>query len=237
MITKFKDIHYGKRCFILGNGPSLKEIDLTLIKNEFIFCSNWFLNHQDINILKNLYYCTYDKNFIYPKINEEWKKLIEKNNFMQIFFPMEWKTLFNQNNITYLNYKENIKYTDLKNIDFTSNIQAYNGGSVLINFCIPLAIFMGFKEIILLGVDNNYYPNGQFNPYFYDIAKHKTYFDDSISRNDDWMLETTKAYIKINENKPKDVKIYNANITSQLEVFEKKSFESFIKGIYANQIK
>ena len=39
-IKAFKDIHKGKRVFIIGNGPSLKRTDLSKLKNEFTFGMN-----------------------------------------------------------------------------------------------------------------------------------------------------------------------------------------------------
>ena len=39
-LQAFKDIHKGKRAFIIGNGPSLKQTDLTKLKNEFTFGLN-----------------------------------------------------------------------------------------------------------------------------------------------------------------------------------------------------
>jgi hypothetical protein len=36
-LRTYKDIHRGKRCFIIGNGPSLNQLDLTLLKNEYTF--------------------------------------------------------------------------------------------------------------------------------------------------------------------------------------------------------
>ena len=39
---KFNNIHKGERCFILGNGPSLREVDLGLLENEFVFTCNFF---------------------------------------------------------------------------------------------------------------------------------------------------------------------------------------------------
>ena len=35
-----QDIHKGERCFIIGNGPSLKQTDLTKLKNEYTFGLN-----------------------------------------------------------------------------------------------------------------------------------------------------------------------------------------------------
>ena len=37
---EYKDKYKGKRCFIIGNGPSLKKHDLTLLKDEFVLTVN-----------------------------------------------------------------------------------------------------------------------------------------------------------------------------------------------------
>ena len=34
------DFHKGERCFIIGNGPSLRETELTKLKGEFTFGLN-----------------------------------------------------------------------------------------------------------------------------------------------------------------------------------------------------
>lgn len=39
-IQKMKRVYKGKRCFIVGNGPSLKTEDLELLKKEITFGSN-----------------------------------------------------------------------------------------------------------------------------------------------------------------------------------------------------
>jgi hypothetical protein len=39
-LAELKDIHRGKRCFLIGNGPSLKQTDLSLLKNEFTIGTN-----------------------------------------------------------------------------------------------------------------------------------------------------------------------------------------------------
>ena len=38
--AEFKDIHKGQRCFIVGNGPSLNDEDLSLLENEYVFTVN-----------------------------------------------------------------------------------------------------------------------------------------------------------------------------------------------------
>ena len=39
-LAELKDIHKGKRAFIIGNGPSLKQTDLSKLKNEITFGMN-----------------------------------------------------------------------------------------------------------------------------------------------------------------------------------------------------
>ena len=39
---RFRNTHVGERCFILGNGPSLKNVDLSLLADEFVFIVNNF---------------------------------------------------------------------------------------------------------------------------------------------------------------------------------------------------
>src|SRR6187551_16933 len=39
-LAALKDIHKGKRAFIIGNGPSLKQTDLSKLKNEITFGMN-----------------------------------------------------------------------------------------------------------------------------------------------------------------------------------------------------
>ncbi len=41
-LAALKDIHRGERCFIIGNGPSLKQTDLSRLKDEFTFGMNRF---------------------------------------------------------------------------------------------------------------------------------------------------------------------------------------------------
>ena len=43
-LRKYKSIHKGKRCFIIGNGPSLTGSELDLIKEEITFASNKIFN-------------------------------------------------------------------------------------------------------------------------------------------------------------------------------------------------
>lgn len=38
--SAFRNIHNGERCFILGNGPSIKFVDFSQLENEYVFTVN-----------------------------------------------------------------------------------------------------------------------------------------------------------------------------------------------------
>ena len=60
-LRKYKDIHRGERCFIIGNGPSLKQLDLTLLKNEYTFGMNRiYMAFEEMGFSTSYYVCMND---------------------------------------------------------------------------------------------------------------------------------------------------------------------------------
>ncbi len=171
---ELKDIHKGKRCFILGSGPSIKKENLKPLKNEIVFALNNFYVHEDFAEIMSgdvpKYYMTAP---IHPPQSEdEWKRWFED---MESHMPKNTKMLFGLNaydgNIKTIfdKYKifENhkiswyfagVNYEDenfSKNaMDITKPIYTAEAVSV---YALLLAIYMGFDEIYLLGMDHDYF--------------------------------------------------------------------------------
>ena len=60
-LRKYKDIHRGERCFIIGNGPSLKQLDLSLLKNEYTFGMNRiYMAFEEMGFSTSYYVCMND---------------------------------------------------------------------------------------------------------------------------------------------------------------------------------
>lgn len=57
---ELKNKHKGERCFILLNGPSIKNHDLSLLKNEITFACNHFYQSDLANEINPTYYCGLD---------------------------------------------------------------------------------------------------------------------------------------------------------------------------------
>lgn len=57
---EFENTHRGRRCFILGNGPSLNEMDLSLLRSEQTFVCNYFYKHPQAVACNPKYYVIVD---------------------------------------------------------------------------------------------------------------------------------------------------------------------------------
>ena len=79
--AKYKNIHKGQRCFILGNGPSLKTDDLRQLENEFVFSVNQIARHPDFEYIKPTYHFWADPHFF--EIDENKPEDLELINTMK----------------------------------------------------------------------------------------------------------------------------------------------------------
>lgn len=162
---KFKDIHKNQRCFILGNGPSLKEEDLSLLSDEIVFTVNQASRNPQFGALKSNYHFWADPNFFkISKENPEDLELLntmlsvaDSNHDMQCFFPVQQIDFVHDYCID-KKLNVNYFYTGLcmydgfsKEIDYTKCVAGFG---TVVQWCITMAIYMGFTEIFLLGCDN-----------------------------------------------------------------------------------
>lgn len=161
---RFQNTHMGKRCFILGNGPSLKKIDLKLLRNEFVFTVNYFNmvdNYQDVktNVHVWMDLNTFDMR---PEVKEDPKLL--KRNFIDIsrenpvcFIPAEAYPFVKKNGMDkelklhYVKTNKSMLDKEIIDIDLTKGIYAC---TTVVQTAIQIAIYMGFSKIYLLGCDS-----------------------------------------------------------------------------------
>ena len=148
-----KDKHKGERCFIVMNGPSIKQHDLSLIKNEVVFVSNYFFRSSLVDIVKPNYYVWLDSNIAdTPQVCEDvfnditskcpdadlllnyklHSHLLKESSRQHFFYVKHMPNLFN--------VKGNLS-------GISSNFTS------VVFFAIMSAIYMGFKDIYILGLD------------------------------------------------------------------------------------
>lgn len=156
-LNTLRNQYKGKRCFIIGNGPSLKAEDLEKIRDETAFASNKIFLIYDETAWRPDFYCVEDKLVFSQCVNE-----IEKLSGVLKLFPANlfsdtsrisdstcFPTIPPKNWDNPLDDPEFPKF----NPDVGSGIA---WGSTIVYTQIQLAIAFGFKEIYLLGLDHFY---------------------------------------------------------------------------------
>lgn len=185
--NKFKDIHKGKRCFILGSGPSVNEFDLTKLKDEIVIGLNSFYIHPQY---KEIFSNSAPKYMLTSPLHgpkdawpeERWKEMFEEHEAYitknsTLFYGLgshkpEAKSIIEKYNLLD-GFDVNYYFTSVvqdewylpkaKHFDFSKNLITASTSSV---WGILLALHMGFDEIYLIGVDNNNICLPRDNPRF-----------------------------------------------------------------------
>jgi len=141
----YYNIHKGKRCFIIANGPSLKKTNLKLLKDEITIGMNRiYLIAEEIGFLPN-YLVVSDVPIQLKQFTEEYKNVNTDR-----FYNWLSKKLFKDSN--FINYF----YPHFK-LDFSSDFSKKIGNSKSVTFtCIQLAFYIGFSEVYLIGKDHSY---------------------------------------------------------------------------------
>ena len=241
-LKKFKDIHKGQRCFIIGNGPSILQQDLTKLKDEIVFVVNWFALHEQYDEINPTYYCAvYPEAFPVGDTNIQFHRLlIEKTGNAVKFFSTfsvspRRLDLYLGHQVFYLNC---VKETHSMSLDITKKVHI--GVTVISDFCLPLAFYMGFSEVYLLGCDCDLKldkapdsSKAHFHPPVDPFDKRYPPVDKSIPPEEDlrkwansWRNSMVEFYSIAKETFERhDRKIYNAGVGGKLEVFERVNYD------------
>ncbi len=248
---ELKDKHKGKRCFILGSGPSIKKEDLKLLKNEIVFALNNFYVHEDFAEImsgdKDKYYMTAPIHP--PQTEEEWKEWFSD---MEKHIPKTTTMLLGLNN-----YKGNIKYIfdkyglfkkhqiywyyagrqfdkdnfNSKFLDITNIIYTAEAVSL---YALVASMYMGFEKIYLLGMDHNYFLfDNEKNMRMYKNAIHQNNELKRTFGNDFYVIEFLRQYnifIKYRFfTKNFQGSVYNLSEESLLKIFPKVKLREVIE--------
>ncbi len=229
-----KNIHKGQRCFIIGNGPSLKSKDLELLKNEVTFAVNHIYRIFDQTDWRPTYYIMIDT-VHYPKIHE----IINGIDAKMRFVPFQNAVLAGKvyDNITYFNQElhdthvEDNRIVVDKPLTFSEDIEkGICCRYTVLYTAFQLAVYMGFSEIYLLGVDHNYSNEIQEDGTIIENNV-SNYFDESIARitgiGEVPLYAVTGAYQRAKEVCDKNgIIVRNATRGGKLEVFPRVDFDN-----------
>lgn len=220
-LEKFKELYKGKRCFVIGNGPSLSMADLDKLseKKEICFGSNGIFYAYDRTIWRPNYYVITD--FLkYKEYYNRIKQFDGNTVFARKFYNMEGMDYAVNTNIFNSPPQRNVyEFSD----DITKAV--YSGITITYNM-LQIAAYMGFSEIYLLGVDFSFETlNGEGTNHF------DKRYEENAKMNDIFYREENIAAYQTAEIYSHDhgFRIYNATRGGQLEVFERVNFDTLMK--------
>jgi hypothetical protein len=247
-IRKFNNLHFGERCFLIGNGPSLQAADLDKIcsNNEISFACNMIYKIFSETKWRPDYFFLLDVPVIQTRF-EEFSKLDTKIKF--ILNPKQILSLPDRDKVA-ANLKSGAGDTYFLNKIITTSVSGLltfsedasralcTTGTVMYAM-IQMAVYMGFKEIYLLGVDNtlvsatcssrtniNHFYTDKQTEYKEIDAMRATSSMDMIQRHVDNDYSIANEYCREHE-----IKIHNATRGGTLEVFERVNIDSlFMRG-------
>lgn len=232
-IEKLRMKYDGERCFIICTGPSLTIEDLELLKNEHTFSMNSIISMFDKSDFRPEFYMIQDA-IAEKKIRSKLQK-VSKDDLKNVFFGVGnvWLSESNLSSkvIKMYSHLNPVKYnfdwayhffdmyygTEPAKVEFSEDCaKTIKDGFTVTYSAIQLAIYMGFKEIYLLGCDTS-------------TGGH---FDEKVGHNTEvkavWFFvmayEVAKKYAK-----EKGVKIYNATRGGMLETFPRIDLKEVLK--------
>ena len=224
-IKKYKEKHKNKKCFIVGNGPSLKIDDLNRIYRNNIcsFGLNLIYKMFSDTIWRPTFLAISDYT-LYRTYYDDIKNMNNQILFVRDFYEVEDTPHIK--GINYFPSSGKRDYYDMQKFstDITKNV--YSGYTVMYD-AMQIAVYMGFTEIYLIGADFSYLGEAiKQGNHVYDY-KEKDKRDVSGTIHIDVSLNAFKLAKKYAEEN--GIKIYNATRGGKLEVFERKDLDELFK--------
>ena len=226
-IKQYKGIHQNERCFIIGNGPSLVPEDLDLLRNEICFASNRIFGIFDKTKWRPTYYVSVDAEVIYKEAAQ-----IAKINCKEKFINIVAKDIVSLRGNIFIceeaHFTVNIYNNRNSYISEDISKEVCQGGSVTFSM-IQIAIYMGFKEIYLIGQDFNMPYRTDKWGFLHKTKESKGHFENGGCFKKAYLVYYSGLYAYEQARKycdTHDIIIKNVTRGGKLEVFERVDFDS-----------
>jgi len=220
-LESWRDTHVGERCFIVGNGPSLRSTDLSKLDGEFTFGMNRiYLAFDEYNFKTS---CLVSVNDLVLEQCHEDIEVLPLPKFVtwraRKYFQPSPEILFLDTD-----------YTLPEDFNGDATGRLFEGFTVTY-VCLQLAYFMGFSEAILIGVDHNFVTKGPANTMVTSEGDDPNHFAPNyFGKGFRWQLPdlegSERAYHMAHHAYQADGRrILDATVGGKLMVFPKADFD------------
>ena len=230
-LKRFKDIHKGEACFIIGNGPSLLSDDLDKLNQNKTpsFAFNRIYLMFDKTKWRPAYYISQDE-----KTLKNCQSEVNEMELQYKFIPLFHKYYhdISIDNALYFNLK-----TDKNgNTFFSDDVSVCVGDSTTVACtAMQFAVYMGFRKIYLIGVDHNFSTYKNDKGEIIRDNSVKDYFTEEYNKDKAELYipnvdASTRAFIIMKEYCDNhDIEVFNATRGGKLEVFPRVVFDTLFE--------
>lgn len=149
-LERYRDAHAGERCVIIANGPSLQRTDMSLLRHEKTFCMNRaYLMFDSWGFIPTYFTC------MNPLVIEQFAADIATLPLPK-FLNFSARDLFADADDMYY-FRVPPRLVERFQPDLTKPISS---GATVTYATLQIAFFMGFREIILVGLDHSFVEKG-----------------------------------------------------------------------------
>jgi hypothetical protein len=230
-LQSLKDRHKGERCFFIGNGPSLRAEDLSLLygNHEITFGFNRIYNIFEETQWRPTYYISQDEKMLKGCV-----KIVDDLDLTTKFIPIQlrWHYDIIIHDALYfnMNWNQDVSPThfhfsdDISHEIFCASTGMYTAAQI--------AAYMGFSEIYFIGVDHHFQISQDSKGEIVIDNTVKDYFSEKYNTDKSELYipnteKSTLTYIAMKKHCDKlGIKIYNATRGGKLEVFERADFDA-----------
>lgn len=233
--------HVGERCFILCNGPSVKEQDIRPLRGEIVFSVSNGYRHPDYQYIRPKYHCVPQITYatLPPEKTIEWFKEMDQSiGDAEIFLDRQEWPLIQQHNLFagrtahVVCMGKNYFPTNTGIPDLAGIIPRVQTVPIMV---LMIAMYIGFREIYLLGVDHDWFIKKEYKYFFENISNEPTLTREGVLKTTLWdeLPVVTKVWAHYRAIKQisqaNGVRIYNATHGGMLDEFERIRLEDVLK--------
>ena len=235
---QLRDRHAGERCFILATGPSIKDQPLHQLEGEHCISVSNFFVHADYARIRPRYHCVAP---YHPPITEEaWQSwmadMAAHTGAAEMLFgiaDLERNArggCFADRPVHHLHLGGPLSQLEAHGIDLTRAVPSPQSVTIMALYA---AIYMGFKEIVLVGCDHDWILHLNVSQHFYSEDQHALnrngYNEWFNGRLDDYFRDYLtlwaqyRAIQKVAE--ARGIRIINATRGGLLDLFPRQPLE------------
>jgi hypothetical protein len=223
-LRAFHDIHKGEDCFLIGNGPSLNKMEMSLLNDFYtIGLNKIFLLFEKTGLRIDYHVCV--NRYVIEQCSRDF---LEMKCPSFVSYKHRNKLLEGSDKAYFLgDIHSKWKFFE----DITTGISQ---GSTVTYAALQIAFYLGFRRVFLIGIDHSFASKG--TPHKVETMKENdiNHFDPNYFKGMKWQLPdlagSEKAYKLAKDHfEQAGRSILDATVDGKLNIYPKIKFEEAIR--------